>query len=163
MSEKIVKKSDSVLISENVRLYEENLKLKAKIEKLTSNKNTVKPSTTKDDTKSTKTKASKNTKNTDSIKSKAVETKENSTKKTNEVKTTVKEKTAKPTELEKSMKNNDKKNLSKFQAERESKKDVVAKNRKKNISISEIAKMIGQSEPTVRNYIRELRLEGRLA
>ena len=52
--------------------------------------------------------------------------------------------------------------LSKFQKEREAKKAIVATKRNEKMPVPEIAKMIGQSEPTVRNYIRELRVEGKL-
>ena len=54
-------------------------------------------------------------------------------------------------------------NLSKFQKEREAKKAIVATKRNEKVPVPEIAKMIGQSEPTVRNYIRELRVEGKLS
>lgn len=54
-------------------------------------------------------------------------------------------------------------NLSKFQREREEKKSIVLKKRTEKMPVPEIAKLIKQSEPTVRNYIRELRVEGRLA
>lgn len=67
------------------------------------------------------------------------------------------------TQPKKTKKTQTKKEMTTFQKKREEKKDVVAKEMNKHTAVPEIAKKIGQSEPTVRNYIRELRLEKRIS
>ena len=59
-------------------------------------------------------------------------------------------------------KNNKKSTLSEFQQNRENAKAIVAENRKNNVNITEIAKLINKSEPTVRKYLQELKSEGRI-
>lgn len=59
-------------------------------------------------------------------------------------------------------KNNKKSTLSEFQQNRENAKSIVAENRKNNVDIVEIAKLINKSEPTVRKYLQELKSEGRI-
>lgn len=58
--------------------------------------------------------------------------------------------------------NNKKSTLSEFQQNREKAKTIVADSRKNNVDITEIAKLINKSEPTVRKYLQELKAEGRL-
>lgn len=110
-----------LLTKENVRLYEENMKLKLML-------------------------------GIGSDKKRANTRKTTSRKNTNNKAVTKKKETNKPNT-----------NLSEFQKEREAKKAIVATKRNEKVPVPEIAKMIGQSEPTVRNYIRELRVEGKIA
>lgn len=134
-----------VLTKENVRLYEENMKLKLMLGTSTTRKakSTKKNNDTKSTTKSNTKTANKNTKSA-----------------ANKTKTTKKAapKVKKPEKI-----NVNKETLSKFQQEREAKKAIVLNKRNEKVSVPEIAKLINQSEPTVRNYIRELRVEGKLA
>lgn len=142
-----VNKSAELLMQENIKLYEENMRLKLMLE--------AKAPTTNKNTTNKETKSNKATKKVENAAPKTTSTKKVSKEQTNKKETP---------DLSKMTKNNDSKNksLSKFQTERENKKDIVAKKRKENVPVSEIAKLVNQSEPTVRNYIRELKVEGRL-
>lgn len=142
-----------MLTKENVRLYEENMKLKLMLGNTNTNKvkNTSKAKQTK--TEENKTNVTKTVK---APKSNEVKKTEPKNKRTTNSKTT----NIKKSSTDKTVTEN--KELSKFQREREEKKAIVASKRIEKVSVPEIAKLINQSEPTVRNYIRELRAEGRL-
>ena len=124
-----------MLTEENVRLYEENMKLKLMLGKNETS------------TKSNKTTNKKSNKN-------------NAKNNTNTKSTSKETKTVKNNKKNKT--NNENKEQSKFQKEREAKKAIVAIKRAEKVPVQEIAKLIHQSEPTVRNYIRELKVEGKI-
>lgn len=127
-----------MLTEENVRLYEENMKLKLMLGKNETS------------TKSNKTTNKKSDKN-------------NAKNNTNTKSTSKETKTVKNNKKNKTNKTNNKnKEQSKFQKEREAKKAIVATKRAEKVPVPEIAKLIHQSEPTVRNYIRELKVEGKI-
>lgn len=146
-----------ILTKENVRLYEENMKLKLMLGNTNTNK-------VKNTSKAKQSKTEENKTNVKTVKT----PKNNVTAKTAEVKTEPKNKrtaNSKTTNSKKASENKtvtENKELSKFQREREEKKAIVASKRIEKVSVPEIAKLINQSEPTVRNYIRELRSEGKL-
>lgn len=134
------------LAKENVRLYEENLKLRLMLGKGTSELNVKGTKQTKNNKQQNTNKNNQNNKNQN----------KNKNQKTNSEK---KDTNSKRQEV---VKEDIKAELSKFQQEREAKKSIVLAKRLEKVPVPEIAKLVNQSEPTVRNYIRELRSEGRL-
>ena len=139
------------LMEENFKLYVENTKLKSQSGRKRNTNVEEKKETKPNNTKKTTSKKTNNSEKS------LNETKKNTTTKTKKTtKSSTKTTNKKPTK-------NEKKELSKFQQERENKKNIVLEEMLKKTPVVEIAKKVGQSEPTVRNYIRELRLENKLA